>query len=61
MRLSARELRVSGRDCTGIEEAICNYCRVVESREGKRGSVKLYECVKDGVKFYAVTHSGEEE
>jgi hypothetical protein len=23
--------------------------------------VKLYECVKDDVKFYAVTYSGEEE
>jgi len=44
-----------------IEETIRNYCRVVESKQSSKGSVKLYECVKNDVKFYAVTYSGEEE
>jgi hypothetical protein len=56
-RIASFGERLHGR----IEEAIRNYCRVIESRGGKRSSVKLYECVKDGVKFYAVTYSGEEE
>jgi hypothetical protein len=44
-----------------IEEAIRKYCRVVESKQSSKGSAKLYECVKDNVKFYAVTFTSEEE
>lgn len=44
-----------------IEETIRNYCRVVESKQSSKGTVKLYECIKDDVKFYAVTYASEEE
>ncbi len=44
-----------------IEEAIRKYCRVVESKQSSKGATKLYECVKDDVKFYVVTLVSEGE
>jgi prefoldin subunit 5 len=59
LREIEREIKRGGERLEADVAELLKYCNIAKKELSEKGLVKLYECVREGRKFYVVTYAGD--